>query len=185
MNGKYWCYAGMAALGLLHVFVFSLMLRPEVSDEYMDYYITRETTMSPLQRRMLTPIEPGESFDHHTVAIGFDGWSFAERDHRWSLGSSAKLVFLLDDAESAADAQHLVLRFTTLGEQTVQISLNDEPLLERRFDGAEEVELRIEVPDSLLQEGENIVQFDLPDARKPDNGDARILAVALKSFSLS
>lgn len=179
-----WCHVVLSALGVLHVFVFSLMLTPQVSDEYMDYYITRETTMSPLQRRMLTPIAPGDSFDHHTVAIGFDGWSFAERDHRWSLGNSARLVFLLDDVESAAEAQHLVLRFTTLGEQTVQISLNDEPLLERRFDGAEDVELRIEVPHSLLQEGENIVQFDLPDARQPDNGDARILAVALKSFSL-
>lgn len=179
-----WCHVVLAVLGVLHVFVFSLMLTPQVSDEYMDYYITRETTMSPLQRRMLTPIAPGDSFDHHTVAIGFDGWSFAERDHRWSLGNSARLVFLLDDVESAAEAQHLVLRFTTLGEQTVQISLNDEPLLERRFDGAEDVELRIEVPHSLLQEGENIVQFDLPDARQPDNGDARILAVALKSFSL-
>lgn len=185
MNGTRWCCAVLAALGLLHVFVFSLVLTPRVSEEYMDYYITRETTMSPLQRRMLTPIELGDSFDHHTVAIGFDGWSFAERGHRWSLGSSAKLVFLLDDAQSAEEAQQLILRFTTLGEQTVQISLNDEPLLERRFDGAGEVELRIELPDSLLQEGENIVQFHLPDARKPDNGDARILAVALKSFSLS
>ncbi|MDP1931327.1 MAG: hypothetical protein Q8L60_07720 [Gammaproteobacteria bacterium] len=185
MKGMHWYYTAMAALGLLHVFVFSLMLRPSVSDEYRDYYITRETTLSPMQRRNLTPIEPGEYFDHHSTAVGFDGWSFAERDHRWSLGSSAKLIFLLEEIQGSEVAQHLVLRFATLGEQTVQIFLNDEPLLERRFDGAGEVELRIPVPDSLLQEGENIVRFDLPDARQPGNGDARILAVALRSFSLS
>lgn len=171
-------------LALFQGYVAYLVLNPQVSEEYRAYYITREADLSPYQRATLRAIQPGVMMTHETTQVAFDGWSVAEASHRWSLGRSASMVFLLDSQAAAEQIGELQLHFSTLGEQRVRIYLNGKQIYAESAPESGEVELIVPILEDVLEVGENVLRFELPDARPAGNGDTRALAVALKSINL-
>ena len=72
----------------------------------------------------------------------------------------------------------------TLGKQRVRVFLNDTLLTEQELEGID-IWMEMRFSPSLLRSNQiNQLVFELPDARRPDNGDPRVLAIALKKFVL-
>jgi hypothetical protein len=72
----------------------------------------------------------------------------------------------------------------TLGKQRVRVFLNDTLLTEQELEGID-IWMEMRFSPSLLRSNQiNQLVFELPDARRPNNGDSRGLAIALKKFIL-
>ena len=72
----------------------------------------------------------------------------------------------------------------TLGKQRVRVFLNDTLLTEQKLEGID-IWMEMRFSPSLLRSNQiNQLVFELPDARRPNNGDPRMLAIALKKFVL-
>lgn len=110
-----------------------------------------------------------------------EGWSVSESTHRWSNGNLSRLVFIIDDPEKFEGL--LKLQVGTLGKQKITISVNDTDIFSEKVESWDQ-SLDVYFDKKLLINGKNILEFQLPDARLPGNGDLRILALALKSFQL-
>lgn len=165
-----------------YLYLAYLMTHPNVSQAYREYYILRSSGLSIAERRNLAPLRPGQDYSHQTTAIGFDGWSGAEPTHRWNDGKSARIIFKLDAAALAQAPRRLVLTLMPHGPQRTHWRLNGTGLGERQV--AREMQLAFALSPGLLREGDNVLEVDMPDAHRPDNGDGRVLGLAIKSFRL-
>jgi len=154
--------------------------------KYPQFLYTRqkyETRMIQNDIKSLHTISPAEVFLHTSDKVLFVGWSDAELTHRWSSGKSSRIVFFLDDQKKRGFRGTLFINAGSFGKQRMNICLND-----HRFYSGElntlNASLQVPFDPSFLIEGENNLRFDLPDAQKPGTDDPRVLALALKSFSL-
>jgi len=116
--------------------------------------------------------------DHTSPRLIWDGFGAPESDKRWSSGTRASLRFVWGG--SAAPAR-LNLKLSTLGHQQVGISLNGASIHGAILEG-HYLTLALNLPE--LVEGSNVLDFLLPDARRPDL-DGRTLAIAIHSLSIS
>lgn len=182
MNIKSTLILASLGLSLFYIYVLVLLLNPAVSEQYQRYYISRESRVSAAELAALDEIVPGEEVGFDSGKLAFDGWSNAEQEFRWSLGHSPSLHFALDDTVDAERVRELVLRFRPLERQRVSILINEQPVLAEEYSGSNIFDVVIIVPAGLLRQGTNTLQFELPDARLPGNGDTRELGLAL--FSL-
>ena len=176
----------LASLGLtlFYVYVLVLLLNPSASEEYQRYYITRDLRISAAQLAALEEIVPGEVLRFDSEKLAFDGWSDAEQEFRWSLGHSPSILFALDDTVDAERVREMVLRFRPLERQRVSMLINEQEVLTSEYSDSNIFEVVITVPAGLLRQGTNTLQFELPDARLPGNGDTRELGLALFSLRL-
>lgn len=184
MNIKFTLALASLGLSLFYIYVLVLLLNPAVSEQYQRYYISRESRVSAAKLASLKEIAPGEVLRFDSEKLAFDGWSNAEQEFRWSLGRSPSLHFALDDSVDAQRVRELVLRFRPLERQRVSIVINQQPVLAEEYSGSNIFEVSITVPAGLLRQGANTLQFELPDARLPGNGDTRELGLALFSLRL-
>lgn len=104
-----------------------------------------------------------------------------KKNHRWSRGNNPKVTFFIDDKEGYKG--EIIINGSTLGAQNIELILNGKTLLIGQYDISVD-ELHTNFSPTLLSHDKNILEFNLPDARKPDNGDPRTLALALKSFQI-
>lgn len=116
--------------------------------------------------------------------ISFPDWSGAEETHRWSSGYHAVILFSLRPDHKYEG--ELLIRGPVLGVQRVTVRLNDVPIANINL--SESIDccswsVRFS-PDLLRSDGLNIFEFDLPDARKPGNGDPRILAIGVQAVQV-
>lgn len=116
--------------------------------------------------------------------LSFLGWSAAEESHRWSSGYNATILFSLNPNHKYEGV--LLVRGPVLGVQRVTVRLNGTVLANIRLDGAEQCcSWSVKFSPALLRaDGLNMFEFDLPDARTPDNGDQRILAIGVEAFQV-
>ena len=75
------------------------------------------------------------------------------------------------------------LQVISLGKQRVLISLNGKSFYDEVLEGGDML-VEAEFPPALLNEGDNMLEFSLPKARRPRNGDPRMLALALKTLTI-
>jgi len=154
--------------------------------EYPQFMHNKERHASRLIQRglkFLPSISPDEVFSHTSDKVIFIDWWGAESTHRWSSGKSAKIVFVLNDQERANFKGGVSMSAGTLGNQRLGIYLNGHKIYGGQLDAWHTV-LDIAFDPSLLKAGGNSLRFDLPDARQPGTSDPRVLALALRSFSL-
>ncbi|MGQ9746109.1 MAG: glycosyltransferase, partial [Dissulfurimicrobium sp.] len=120
-------------------------------------------------------------YNHKAFRLNWGrGWSEPEDNFRWTNGKDAELIFSLND-NVLSNAKEMRLLFNTLGEQHISVSLNGKLL----FDGSVYGENReIAFQHCDFRKGENKLFFLLPDARQPDNGDKRYLAIAFKELEI-
>ena len=130
----------------------------------------------------LTSISIEDTYTFDSKNIIYIGWSNSEKDWRWSLDNSSKLLFKLENHKQAVGI--LKLHIGTLGEQRIKVAINNHPIGMQKASG-HNIELTFQfTPDVLKANKLNTISFEFPDAYKPENGDPRILAIALKSFTL-
>jgi phosphoglycerol transferase len=113
--------------------------------------------------------------------LSFIDWHSSEATHRWSNGNDCSIAFKL--AKKDATARQLFVRGWSLGRQHLTLWLNEKIIYSAELNGIEQT-LSIELPIGLLKAGTNVLKFELPDARLPDNGDPRVLAFALQSLKI-
>jgi glycosyltransferase involved in cell wall biosynthesis len=126
-------------------------------------------------------IMPGAELDFMSGKLNFIGWSVPEPKFRWSLGNRSLIEFETGDLSYEGIIRLLL---NTLGKQRVRVFLNDTLLTEQEL---ERIDIWMEMrfsPSLLRSSHTNQLVFELPDARRPDNGDPRVLAIALKKFVL-
>jgi len=126
-------------------------------------------------------IMPGAELDFMSGRLNFIGWSVPEPKFRWSLGNRSLIEFETGDLSYEGIIRLLL---NTLGKQRVRVFLNDTLLTEQELEG---IDIRMEMrfsPSLLRSSHTNQLVFELPDARRPNNGDSRGLAIALKKFIL-
>jgi hypothetical protein len=109
------------------------------------------------------------------------GWYDNEPTHRWSEGNRSSISFELETGDE--NCTRLSLSGFSNGEQRIALKLNGKPIHSSRLSGAME-SLEMALPTGTLKSGKNILEFELPDARHPGNGDPRILGFALKSLKI-
>lgn len=127
-----------------------------------------------------TVLLPVISFSFDSSQLSFVGWSQVEPTHRWSVGSSSSVSFNISSENQ--EARRLILKGWSFGAQRIAIFLNGQKIHDAILTGAPE-SVAINLPADLLEIGDNTLQFELPDARVPDNGDPRTLGFALESIA--
>jgi len=108
------------------------------------------------------------------------GWSVPENEFIWSNGEKASLSFQVSEKD-LGKLNGIYLMFDTLGKQRIEIYINNEILYNEILDG---IKLEAMLSTYSFQPGNNIINFNLPDAKQPDNGDPRTLAIAIRKFML-
>jgi hypothetical protein len=161
--------------------VLYALAHTNVSDAYRDYYILRSNNLSIAERKRIQPIEEGRVYTFRDQAIGFDGWYMPQETQRWNIGKSAKIVFRLDSARSADAPRAVVMRIAPWGSQKTVWRLNGEQIEAREI--GQETQLRLPLKNSLLRDGENFLQLDMPDARELGKGNPKLWAIAFKSMT--
>lgn len=126
--------------------------------------------------------ESGETINFNQDGVGFLSWSTPEQTFRWSSGDKSKILFLLDRSKDGFKGT-MILDFGTYGKQRIAILLNGTTIYSTEANSLNE-SLWVDFSPEILKDGENMVEFVLPDARKPNNGDQRLLALAFKSFQI-
>ena len=112
----------------------------------------------------------------------FDSWSQSEKSHRWSLDNTSSIYCKLDETTLYQGKLHL--HFGTLEKQRIIVYINGSKIGDKQFNSWDTHTNFDFNPNILKTDAINIITFKLPNAHKPNNGDNRILAIALKSFSL-
>jgi len=127
----------------------------------------------------LTQLEHGFEVKHDAQEALFIGWSDPEQLHRWSAGKEAKIRFALNKGDVSKGI--IVLKGGILDRQQVKITLNGEEIYAGTLSGWQ-IELEAPFDPSLLNDRMNTLEFFLPDAHQPGNGDPRVLGLALRSL---
>ncbi len=110
----------------------------------------------------------------------FDGWSDPELTHRWSLNNNSRIAFKIENRQNLKGI--LSLKIGTLGEQNISIILNDKKIAETTLNSID-MNVSFQFNKQILKENKiNILEFQFPNAHRPNTNDPRILAMDLKSF---
>lgn len=173
----------IALLTLYYTGVLYLIANPQVSAQYKDYYITNTTDLSAFEISQLRPLRFNQTYSFNSNSIGFDGWSNAETEFRWSAKKKVRIVFLLQGSDiSPSSNDNLQLHLGPLGKQRIELQINDYKLGTHTLEN--EMQLSIPIQSTELIDGKNVLAITLPDAKIPGNGDPRTLGIYIKSFSL-
>jgi hypothetical protein len=157
-------------------------MRQKIYDGIEQMAQTRMRNFACLQSG--APIEFGKRIDCRTK--GFDGLGFVPAGWysvwdgdplRWS-AAQAEVTFSVPEPIALS----CCLTATTFQAQRIEIRLNGQIVGRLHSGGGPAVPLNIELPASLLQKN-NVLTFDLPDARSPlsvgQGDDARVLGMGL------
>lgn len=115
--------------------------------------------------------------DHTSDLIQWVGFSGIEPEFRWTDGNRAALLF--NCAPGAGSRGQLELLFDTFDEQRLIVKFNGRAIVDRVESGAH---LSIKMDLANFKIGANKLELELPDARMPDNGDSRELAIAVRGL---
>ncbi|MDE2463146.1 MAG: glycosyltransferase [Alphaproteobacteria bacterium] len=116
----------------------------------------------------------GVRYDHRSPRIRWRGFHDPEAEIRWTEGSKSDIEFSVGDVPPGGAS--LELCFDTLGEQDVTLVLDGEEVFAKRLSGPRQL-VTIDLPRAR---GKHRLEFLLPLARLPGNGDPRRLALALR-----
>lgn len=108
------------------------------------------------------------------------GWSIPEKSHIWSIGKSSQLAFKLEKKNYIG---LMTLNAAPLGAQKIKIYINGSYIGNIGLVSHQKTEISFNA--SILKLGDvNTIRFEYSNPHKPENGDQRVLAMALKSFGI-
>jgi hypothetical protein len=178
--------------GLYNSYTFKWNVDPNI-DTYPEYVFDwnypqffhnkerHERRLMDFQKKDLAPLAQGQVIEHTSPNVVFIGWSWPEEKHRWSLGRKSGILFKVKEADVFKGT--IALHGVFLGKQRVRISLNGTCFYDEVIEGGDRL-LEAEFSPALLNEGDNLLDFSLPNARRPRNGDSRMLALAFKTLTI-
>lgn len=121
-------------------------------------------------------------YDHAAAELFFQhGWSHAEPTHRWSDGEKSVLLFGI--SENLSCSPFLTIKGFTLGRQFVEVLVDGITVLSTEIEGP--FSRLFSLPLSVVDDGRVRLEFLLPTARMPGNGDTRILALGFQSIKIN
>jgi hypothetical protein len=112
-------------------------------------------------------------YDYKSPYLKWNGFHGPEDGFRWSKGFRASISFLAHEAVSETGI--LSIRCGTQGKQRIEVYLNGLAIFGDELDGKH---LTLSLPVTGMRPGLNTLEFDLPGAKPPGNGDQRNLALA-------
>ncbi len=116
------------------------------------------------------------------LQYNFSGFSNPEPRFTWSLGEETRIV-LRPDVDAPTDMSLRWTWYSTLGEQRCRLLAGDKVIYDSVL--PDSCQLIQKVPaDAYNENGEVVLRFFFPDARKPGNGDSRVLGVAFETLRL-
>lgn len=129
------------------------------------------------------PIALAAEYDFHSSNLYFLGWSQAEALFRWSDGHHAEILFYLD--ASSTPPKSINFTVGAFQRQRFRVLLNEHELGTFLLDNAEQMFLLEVASDLFVSGGVNVLHFELPDAKRPGNGDIRRVALAFKKIIIN
>ncbi|MGJ0332204.1 DUF2079 domain-containing protein [Aliarcobacter cryaerophilus] len=133
------------------------------------------------KKRTLPFLKIGEEISFDSKKVNYLGWSQPEKYHMWSLNSQSLIKFNIEKIDSLKGK--LILNFATLDEQKIKIKINN-IIIKTISTNNTFKPISFDFNKNIIHNGINILEFNFPTAKKPNNGDQRVLAMALKSFSI-
>lgn len=124
---------------------------------------------------------PNEKINFKSSKAIFQGWSHPEKEFRWSLNNDATIYFKLNPKNLKG---LLKLNINTLGKQEITLSINGHNIGKKIVHGKNKVVKYTFDPSIIKNNKINRIKLEFSNAHKPNNKDKRILAMALKSFSI-
>jgi hypothetical protein len=154
---------------------------PNYREQYLnEYYAIMANAMKKSYKIDEFYISPRTTYFFNNPNIPFEGFSHAEKNFRWSNGKNAKIYFNIKDINILTGK--INLNIGTLGEQKITILLNKKLLIDKKFNGSN-LNLTLRFNTKYLSKNKiNILEFKLPNAHRPNNGDRRVLGIAFKSM---
>jgi ADP-heptose:LPS heptosyltransferase len=121
------------------------------------------------------------TFEHSSSAIEWVGFGASERNFRWTDGKRAAMLFDVDLDGEIVGGGTILLVFDTLRRQRIVAKFNGVRVFDETRTGKR---ILLGLPIHNLRTGRNRLEFELPDAARPNNGDNRRLAMAVRRFKL-
>ena len=140
-----------------------------ISSNHQDFLMTPDLTSFPVNT----------SVDHRSPRIEWRGFSGIERKFRWTDGNASAMLF--ECPEGVPAIATVLLRFDTLGPQRLTAKMNGRQVVEETYDGRR---IALKIPVTDLRSGTNSLEFELPDAKVPGNGDTRRLGIAVREIRI-
>ncbi len=164
----------------------SLSIDKQYKEKLMNEYQSKEGSffinVPKGKIRIYFEIKPLETISFDAKNIIFSGWSHAESTHRWSLNKKSSIEFDIKNINKVKGV--LRLHIGTLGKQKIKVFINAHYIGDQiRNSGDTNISFKFD-KNLLLENKLNTISFEFPNAHKPNNGDQRVLAIALKSFSI-
>ncbi len=135
------------------------------------------------------PIDVSKDILFSDDRLIFPHW-LLEKTVRWSLGKESMMLFHIKDTSSISGK--LKLRLGTLGMQKITLSINGNRVGTQTINSflippanAWDADIVFSFDPKILKTDEvNTIKFELPNARKPDNGNQFVIAIALKTLRI-
>lgn len=120
------------------------------------------------------------NFSHLDSRLRFERWNQPESKHRWSEGNASSIIFQIEDSNPRLEKIKVYVG-TFLDKQNVTIRVNGVQAYKGVIRGWYDT---IEFNTHSLHGGDNVIEFDLPDARVAGNDDPRVLGLAFKHLQI-
>lgn len=165
------------------------MMDPDMNEDVTPESLTIARIYQAKDPSILALIDPLAYHLENEISFYGDNPSFmtyqpagfypSEANLTWSRGNEATITFRPDLSEPA-DLRVAWNWLMTIGEQPCQVFANDTPVLDAVIFGADDYVLFNIPAESYADTGLVTLRFLFPEARQPDNGDTRTLAVAFQ-----
>ncbi|WP_263139123.1 hypothetical protein [Pseudomonas sp. RIT-PI-AD] len=136
--------------------------------------------LEAFRAKYLPPFQAAVDIPYDTPAAAFDRFHGLEDGFRWSDGHESSPSFNVGEQAFLGEAR---LQAMILDRQRLTLLLNGHTLYNGVLAGGEQ-DIAFEVPPGVIRPGLNSLVFRLPDAHAPNAADPRMLALALRRFSL-
>ncbi len=169
-------------IGIFELNVFYKIFTPKTDEHYKLYYIDKK--LANWSHGNFPIYSKGYLLTHKSINpyISKNGWSKAEKTIRWTNGRKAAIYLPMNFDKSYQG--FITMQINTLGKQEIKYTINDHYIGSQVAQGRD-INLTFKFNPNILHKNNiNKIEFEFPDAHKPDNGDQRILAMALKSFRI-
>lgn len=188
----------MALLNLIF-HIEKLLIREGVLTSDFSLIVARKRSSRstlPLFHKIFKPKDEvvkrdGSGTSKPLLSISFDSsdeyflnFSRPEVAHRWTEGTSSRILFYAGKVDPSG-RYILEISSGSLDVQNVTVLLNDSIIGRLRFDGVAARTESLSFDGSLLRgDAYNVIEFNMPEAKRPGNGDERVLGLALKEVSI-
>ena len=127
-------------------------------------------------------MQVNEIIPYKSNKIKLYGFSDKEENFVWSSDYKAAIKFTIKDNKKITGL--LKLQIGTLGKQEIKVKLNGHSIGDNIINSNDTTITFNFNKNYLIDNHINTIEFEFPNAHKPNNGDPRVLAMALKSLSI-